>query len=182
LARDWQDATSKAQHKVNSTKRVRWINLWLCRCDCGGDQVTVREHLLLEGRTTSCGCLRRKREEEVSPDERAATAAFRALLASTMQARALPWRLLRARWLGDPSPIAATMGVQARTGKAFEEILRRTAPRVPEEDEARFLAEILNLRGMDKERFLKAARNAREAIAAQRAESERHEVVGPESV
>lgn len=32
---------------------------WLCRCDCGTEQ-TKTAHLLLSGKTHSCGCLRRE--------------------------------------------------------------------------------------------------------------------------
>ena len=33
-------------------------SLWLCRCECGETKV-VQSPLLLDGRTQSCGCLRR---------------------------------------------------------------------------------------------------------------------------
>ena len=34
-------------------------NLWLCRCDCGNEKTTSAT-MLLQGKTKSCGCLRKK--------------------------------------------------------------------------------------------------------------------------
>ena len=39
--------------KKGSKKR-----LWLCRCDCGNERV-VQGHNLKNGKTNSCGCLRK---------------------------------------------------------------------------------------------------------------------------
>ena len=33
---------------------------WLCACDCGGEKY-IRGHHLIQGKTTSCGCLRKHR-------------------------------------------------------------------------------------------------------------------------
>lgn len=37
---------------------------WLCKCDCGAEAV-VRSGHLHSGNTTSCGCRRRERKEEL---------------------------------------------------------------------------------------------------------------------
>lgn len=33
---------------------------WLCRCDCGAE-ISIYKEYLMDGRTRSCGCLRRER-------------------------------------------------------------------------------------------------------------------------
>ena len=174
------------QHRTDGPN-PRWIRLWSCDCDCGVTGVTIREDQLRRGKTKSCGCMKgvvnraaadqrrgRKywdeRRAQQRAEERPLWEPWQELLRATMQERAVSHALLQKRWLGEPSPIAASMGVRARRRKPFEEIMSRTAPRVPEDDEVRFLAEhCLNLRGIEKDQFLKAARDAREAIKAHRA-------------
>lgn len=40
-----------------------WKERWLCRCDCGNEVQVFKTHLL-QGHTTSCGCIRRERARE----------------------------------------------------------------------------------------------------------------------
>lgn len=161
------------QHRVEATTvyAKRWRNLWLCRCDCGSE-VTIREHQLLGGRTRSCGCLRREvlssrgrdraisktgRWERWRQDRRLALRVlwleYWEMFCELRRSHAVPDELIESRWVGDR--------LRLRQG-----ILNERAPLVPMADEALVLAQILGLRGMEKERYLAAARAAREAIAA----------------
>lgn len=47
---------------LERTRHPRWnMNVWRCRCDCGGEQLAMGGHLI-QGRTTQCrACLRTTR-------------------------------------------------------------------------------------------------------------------------
>lgn len=71
---------------VKRTKNHNTKAMWLCKCDCGGEVVTLG-HSLRSGSTKSCGCLRMK-----PPGE----AAFNALFLkykSSAKFRKLDWSL-----------------------------------------------------------------------------------------
>jgi hypothetical protein len=139
--------------------------VWLCRCDCGNEARVIQQSLLSQD-TRSCGCLRR--HGRTGPAARASRARwaqyhrerrerqrpiideFQKVVRDLIEERALPMELLRLRlsWKA-----------------AFDEIFRKRR-RIPTDTEAREIALAMNLRGTERERFIAAAREAREKLIA----------------
>lgn len=53
-SREWRKQTGKQQH------------IWLCKCECGNEEVYVSTSNLTRGDTQSCGCLQRDRAKEAN--------------------------------------------------------------------------------------------------------------------
>lgn len=154
------------QHKTTGRQ---WKNLWLCQCDCGSEPVTLLEHLLKEGRVRSCGCLTRERNRSVRlgalrkryweewraarrGEARVLWEPYWVLFQEIMVVKGATRKLIAMRWTGNPGKLG--------------ELMDSERARVPTAAEAEELALILNLRGMEKGGYLKAAAVAREAMAA----------------
>ena len=140
-----------------------------CACICGRTtQVTLQG--LRSGQTRSCGCLRRR--DLTGPTTRASRArwaayhrerrqrqqpiidAFQAALQALMHERAKSIELMRLLW-----------GGWGRKPSAFVEIFVKSR-RLPTEEEANAIADMMNLRFVHRDAFLAAARKAREALVA----------------
>ena len=145
----------------------RRLHVWVCRCDCDGHEDTCREDKLLKCITTSCGCARGERAAVKGArarwtrewrwrwmEAREATAPWHEALRGRMRYAGVTRELLRLRWSANSS-----FG-----SERLSDIVDRYRP--PEAGEAKVLAQILNLRGVDRDRFLRLGLEAREATLA----------------
>lgn len=65
---EFEDLTGKRYQRLvvmNAGERSKWRERqWMCRCDCGNDTL-VRDSLLRNGKTGSCGCIRRENNSKM---------------------------------------------------------------------------------------------------------------------
>lgn len=74
MAKGLSDLTGQRFGRLVVIKRVRPYEVdyefknqeihWLCRCDCGNERI-IQGSALRQGRTQSCGCIRREHAAEM---------------------------------------------------------------------------------------------------------------------
>lgn len=100
---------------------------WLCRCSCGGQAVPCSSHLL-NGNSTSCGCVRRERIRELN------LGTYKYALPAREFPEYHAWRAMRARCCNPNDAVYANYGgrgirVCDRWDESFEAFWEDMGPR-----------------------------------------------------